>query len=411
MNWTNMKKMQWIFPFISLIAVISLILFGCGPQTPVEETPTGPIKIGGTLPETGDMALLGKTVEEGYRHWVEVVNENGGLLGRQVELVIYDDQTDAKQAATLLEKIISVDKVDLVSGGYPGLSAAVQMPIAEQYQKVFVSMGSGELAGWDKGYAFCFGSPPLLSNWWYQGIWDWLATMPQEQRPERAAVYSPNYVSAIDGHKAAPDALKNLGIELVIYEQYDVPLVSADSMVAKAKAANVDLFFMQSGFADGLLAVRACKSQDYNPKLFIHGVGTLIPQWATILGADGNYIVSGTPLSHSLPNPEITALNEWYAETHPPATSAPDYFLFGYSWMQTLQKGIEGAQTLDQVKVRDYLHSNEIDTIYGKIKFDEKGLPPPLIYATQVINGKAELIWPLEVRTVEPVYPKPAWGE
>jgi len=89
----------------------------------------------------------------------------------------------------------------------------------------------------------------------------------------------------------------------------------------------------------------------------------------------------------------------------------PLYFGFGYAWMQTLQQGVEGAKTLDNTKIRDWLKTHEVKTIAGNFKFDEKGLPKPFVYLTQVIDGKVELIWPPDMRSHEPVYPKPAWGK
>lgn len=93
------------------------------------------------------------------------------------------------------------------------------------------------------------------------------------------------------------------------------------------------------------------------------------------------------------------------------APVAPIYFIFGYAWMQALQRGVEGAQSLDQTAIRDWLKSNRITTVAGTFTFDERGLPPPYNYLTQVIDGKVELIWPPEVRTRDPIYPKPAWGQ
>jgi branched-chain amino acid transport system substrate-binding protein len=180
---------RWIFPILSIIIVLSLSLLACA--QPAAQQTNGPIKIGGTLPLTGGYADTGKVVNDGYKHWVEVINANGGLLGRQVVLTIYDDASDVKNATTLLEKLITVDKVDLIIGGYPGTSAAVQMPVAEQYKKVYVSMG-GHMASFTKGYTYSFGGPPLMGQWWYEGVWQWLATLPQEQRPKTAAVFIMN---------------------------------------------------------------------------------------------------------------------------------------------------------------------------------------------------------------------------
>jgi branched-chain amino acid transport system substrate-binding protein len=87
----------------------------------------------------------------------------------------------------------------------------------------------------------------------------------------------------------------------------------------------------------------------------------------------------------------------------------PVYFGFGYAWMQTLAQGVEGSQSLNQTKIRDWLKSNTVHTIAGPMTFDTKGLPAPINFCTQIINGQVELIWPKEIRTAEPVYPKPAW--
>jgi branched-chain amino acid transport system substrate-binding protein len=252
---------RWIFPILSIIIVLSLSLVACA--QPAAQQTTGPIKIGGTLPLTGGYADTGKVVYDGYKHWVEVTNANGGLLGRQVALTIYDDASDVKNATTLLEKLITVDKVDLIIGGYPGTSAAVQMPVAEQYKKVYVSMG-GHMASFTKGYTYSFGGPPLMGQWWYEGVWQWLATLPQEQRPKTAAVFIMNNPIGATTIDTVPDRLKSLGIDLVVNEKYDLPLASADPIIAKAKAANAELFLSGGVLPDGVLTVKAAKTQNYN---------------------------------------------------------------------------------------------------------------------------------------------------
>ena len=152
-----------LYSLVLSIIVAALILPGCAPQAakpPAAETPNTPIKIGGSLPLTGPASYLGKFVKAGYDKWAEDVNAKGGLLGRKVEMIIYDDQSDPKNASTLLDKVLTVDKVNLLAGGYPGGSAAVQMPIAEQYRMVFVSMG-GQWDSFQKGFTFSFAAPPL----------------------------------------------------------------------------------------------------------------------------------------------------------------------------------------------------------------------------------------------------------
>lgn len=410
MRLSKVIRAGWVFPVLSIIIVLSLSLLACAQPAKAPATTATPLKIGGTLPLTGGYADTGKVINDGYKHWVEVTNASGGLLGRQVILTIYDDASDVKNATTLLEKLITVDKVDLIIGGYPGTSAAVQMPVAEQYKKVYVSMG-GHMASFTKGYTYSFGGPPLMGQWWYEGVWQWLSTLPQDQRPKKAAIFIMNNPIGATTIDTIPGTMKGLGIDLVVNEKYDLPLASADPIIAKAKAADADLFISGGVLPDGVLTVKAAKTQNYNPKLYLQSIGSIIPAWVSQLGADGNYIVSGTPLSYLAKYPGVDDLNKWYSTTNPPATNAPDYFISGYCWLQVLQKGVEGAQSLDDTKIRDYLKSHEISTVGGKLTFDEKGLPPPRSLTTQVINQKVELIWPLEVRTHEPVYPKPEWGK
>ena len=90
----------------------------------------------------------------------------------------------------------------------------------------------------------------------------------------------------------------------------------------------------------------------------------------------------------------------------------PDFFGQGYSWMYTLELAVQGAGTLDNKNIRDYLRSSKLDLPYGKgITFDSKGLPPPFCFTVQTIGGQNKLVWPKEVAASQMVYPRPEWGK
>ena len=144
-----------------------------------------PILIGGSLPLTGTFSATGKWVERGYQFWSEEINGKGGLLGRPVKLLIYDDKSDAKEAVSLIEKVITVDKADLLLGGYPGTACTAVMPVAEKYKMVYVSMG-GHMKSFSQGYTYSFGGPPLMGEWWYLGFFEWMKTVPAGQAPEKS---------------------------------------------------------------------------------------------------------------------------------------------------------------------------------------------------------------------------------
>jgi len=388
-----------------------------------------PIKIGGSLPLTGIYSETAKWIERGYRYWADEINKKGGLLGRPVELIIYDDESDVDKARMYLEKAITVDHVDLILGGYPGTACVAQMAVAEKYHMVYISMG-GHLWSFEQGYQYCFGGPPLMGQWWAIGFLEFLKSLPPDERPKKAAILVMDNVigwscweSVMGKHEVGRRGsgewvdigigLDDLGIEVVLEEAYSLPTTYETilSLVAKAKASGADVLFTLSFFDDGVMTIRACKELDYEPKAIFQGVGTLIPAWVEELGKDGDYVFSGTMLHWKLPyvKDERPDLIEYCRKTW--GIDPPLYFLFGYCWMQVLQQAVEGVGRIDHDAMKDWLRTHEIHTIAGTFTFDEKGLPPPYSYCTQVINGSVELIWPPEVRTAEPVYPRPHWEE
>jgi branched-chain amino acid transport system substrate-binding protein len=339
--------------------------------------------------------------------WAEEINAKGGLLGRKVVFKIYDDESSAAKAVTFAEKAITVDKVDLLFGGYPGTAARAVMPLAEKHKYVYVSMG-GHMKSFQQGYTYSFGGPPLMGEWWYEGFYQWLKSVPADQRPKRAAIYSMNNpigASLMDSIYRMSD---DLGIKRVIDEKYNLPLPDATPLIVKAKQMNADLLFANGFFADGVMTLRTAKALNYNPKAIVQGVGSVIPAWIKELGKDGDYVFSGTSLHNKLNYPGNDKLNAYVKKTYN-LPAYPVYFGFGYVWMQTLSQGVEGAKSLDQNEIRDWLKSHTVNTIAGTMGFDKRGLPSPINFCTQVINGKVELIWPKEVRTAPPVYPKPKW--
>lgn len=366
-----------------------------------------PIVIGGSLPLTGKFAETGVWIDRGIKYWAKEINEKGGLFGRPVELKIYDDESNAGKAVTFAEKAITVDKVDLLFGGYPGTAARAVMPVAEKHKFVYVSMG-GHMKSFEQGYTYSFGGPPLMGEWWYEGFFQWLATLPADKRPKKAAVYTMNNPIGASLTGSIDKWTKELGIEKVVEEKYNLPLPDATPLIVKAKQMNCDILFSNGFFADGVMTVRAAKALNYNPKAIVQGIGSVVPSWVKELGQDGDYVFSGTVLHSKLKYPGNEKLNKYVKETFK-LDGYPLYFGFGYAWMQTLTQAVEGAKTLDQTKIRDWLKKNEVQTICGPMKFDEKGLPKPLNFCTQVLNGQVELVWPKEVQTAQPVYPKPPW--
>ena len=327
----------------AVLAVGACVCFGVVSADAQEKKP---IIIGGSLPLTGQFAETGKWIERGMKFWLAEVNAAGGLLGRPVELKIYDDESNANKAVTFAEKAITVDKVDLLFGGYPGTAARAVMPVAEKHKFVYVSMG-GHMKSFEQGYKYVFGAPPLMGEWWYEGFFQWIESMPPDLRPKRAAVYAMNNPIGAATAAVVPARLKKIGIEVVIDETYNLPLPDATPLIVKAKQMNCDLLFSNGFFDDGVMTVRAAKALGYNPKAFVQAIGSVVPAWVKELGPDGNFILSGTSLHNRLKYPGNDKLNA-HVKKEFNLDGYPLYFGFGYAWMQALQQGVEGAKSLDQ---------------------------------------------------------------
>ncbi|MEM3448259.1 MAG: amino acid ABC transporter substrate-binding protein [Nitrososphaerota archaeon] len=400
-----MKKLHYLVRvFINFFV---FVLFLAPPS--FAQIRTDPIKLGGSLPLTGPLAENAKWIKRGYEYWAEKVNKSGGLLGRPVQLIIYDDEGKPDRAVQLLEKAITVDKVDLLLGGYAGASAAAQMAVAERYRMVYVSMG-GHMISFSQGFKYCFSATPMIGDWLCEAFFKFLETLPERDRPKSVAFIRMNNPIGRAAITLERKWAEKLGMEIAVEEMFDPPLTSANAIISKCKEKNAELLYCIQFFPDAVLTVRASKAMNYNPKFFQQTLAATSPAWTKTLGSDGNYVFQSVIIVHTLPFPGIQELNN-VARKKFNEPYAPEYFLFGYSWVETLQRGVEGAKSLNQDAIRDYLRNNEISIIAGKFRFDERGLPPPYSYVVQVLNGKTEVVYPLDKATAKPVYPKPPWGK
>jgi branched-chain amino acid transport system substrate-binding protein len=368
-----------------------------------------PIKVGGALSLSGVFAENGKWTKGGYDCWLQDVNKRGGILGRPVEMVIYDNEGSADKSVTYYERLVTVDKVDLLAGSMPSIPFGAVMPLAEKYGKVFIGQGA-QMQSFERGYTYSFGSPPLMGIWGNMALTGVIEDLiPKNDWPQTMAVLAMNDLASQPKRVAILKWAEERGIKVVVEESYNLPLSDATPLVNKAKMRGAEVLACFSAFDDGVLITRTCKALRYNPKIIFHQIASRIPAWMKEMGEDGNYALGEAFWAPDLPYPGNREINQAVKEQFG-LPRAPDFFALGYCWMKTLELGVLGAGTLDNEKIRDYLKSHKIDLPYGKgITFDKRGLPPPFCYAIQSTAGQNKTVWPKEVATTKFVYPKPAW--
>jgi len=360
------------------------------------------IVIGCTLTLTGGLAAFGQYWVDVYKFWEEEVNAKGGLLGSKVRLIIYDDSSDSSTAVSLYTKLITVDKADLLVGGFTVPVLAV-MPIAEKYKMLFVQGGTNATSIIDKGNYKYTVTTLTTDLKWVDPLWDWLATVPAAKRP-KAVAFVQQVNPFLQGIVAAatPKA-KALGIEVATTETFASDTQDFTAMLLKLKAAGVELLFGANNYPAGLSMIRTLAEVQYQPKLVYMAVGPTVPEWLKDLGPRTENVFTSTPYWQSLKG----GGNENFVKAieakfnYPPTRDSGQ----AYTPLQVLQQAVEGAKTLDQDGLRKYIAEHEFSTVSGVMKFDQHGYTTAQNYLMQIQKGQQLIVYPAFIKSADPVYP------
>ena len=357
------------------------------------------IVIGCALPLTGAFAAFGRYWVDTYKFWEEEVNAKGGLLGAKVRLIINDDRSDSSTAVALYTKMITVDKADLLVGGFTVPVLAV-MPIAEKYKMLFVQGGISATSIISKGNYKYTVTALTTDSRWSDPLWAWLATVPSDKRPKRAAFVQQvnpflQGVVAAATLKAAP-----LGIEVVTTETYSSDTQDFTAMLLKLKAAGVDLVFGANNYPAGLSLVRTLADVQYQPKLVYMVTGPTVPEWVKDLGPRTDNVFTSMSYWRTLKGGGneafVKAMQAKYG--YEPTRDCGQ----AYTPLQVLQQAVEGTKTLDQDRLRDYIGTHEFSTVSGPMKFDEHGYTTAQNYLMQIQKGQQLVVYPASVKSADP---------
>ena len=383
------------------------------PTTAPTATQAPPIKIGISLSLSGDFSADGQGFKQGYQLWADTVNKNGGLLGRQVQLDIVSDASSPDQVQTNYEKLITVDKVDLVFGPYSSLLTKPASDVANKYGYAMVEGAGGAPSVFNRGLKNVFDvSAPVL--YWLDSFGEYLLSLPADQRPTSIAYATeddPFTQPQIDRLKAT---MEKAGIKTAYYQVYPAETTDYNPIADKIIASKADVVVAGVFLPDLAAFVQRFRQQHYNPKALIATSG---PD----LGNDFLKALGGPTVAEGIMNP-----NGWFADLNNSSNQqmVKDYIAQyggtpdqingdvaeGYAVGQVMQQVIEKIGSLDNAKILDELHSGATyDSVQGPVKFDDIGenIAKPQ-YLLQWQNGKFVPIYPA-VTGGAPEYPKPNW--
>jgi branched-chain amino acid transport system substrate-binding protein len=338
-----------------------------------------PIKIGFGMALTGGLAGNGKSALIAMEIWRDDVNAKGGLLGRPVELVYYDDQSTGSTVPGIYTKLLDVDKVDLVVGGYATNMVAPAMPVIMQHNMTFIGLMGLAVNGEFQypNYFAMIPTGPHAKTEFSKGFFD--VALAQDPKPQTIAIVAADAEFARNAADGARTNAKAAGLKIVYDRTYPPSTVDFASIVKSIQAVNPDIVYVGSYPPDTAGMVRAMNEIGLGAKLCCGGmVGLQGAALKTQLGPLLNGLVN---YDFWLPAPTMhfTGVMELLAKYQAKAPGAGvdllGYYMppYAYAYLQVLGQAVEGTRSLDQAKLADYIRSHTFATVAGDIRFGENG--------------------------------------
>ena len=338
-----------------------------------------PIKIGFSMAVTGPGAGAGKPALIAMQVWEADINAKGGLLGRPVKLVFYDDQTNPANVPGIYSKLLDVDKVDLVVGPYGTNMIAPAMPVVMQKNKAFISLfgtAVNETFKYPRYFSMLATGPnPKVA--FTKGFFD--IAMAQNPKPQTVAIASANAEFGQVVADGARENAKAAGLKIVYDQKYPPNLADVAPIVRAMQALNPDLVVICSYPVESVAFVRAINELGFKPKMIGGGmVGLQFTAFKTQLGPLLNGIVNYDTWipAKTLQFPGSLEVVRKYQERAAKEGADPlGYYLppWAYAYLQVLEQAIAGTKSLDDNKLADYMSKTTFKTVVGDVKFGPGG--------------------------------------
>ena len=338
-----------------------------------------PITIGFGMGLTGGLAAAGKSALLAMQIWQENVNAKGGLLGRPVKLIYYDDQSNPSTVPALYTKLIDVDKVDFIVSGYGTNLVAPAMPIAMQHDRLFLGLFGLAVnsefhypkyfsmlpAGPDPKHAFC---EPFFK-----------VAMAADPKPKTLALLAEDSEFPKNASEGVRDIAKQDGINIVYDKTYPPGTPDFTPIVHAIQATNPDMVFVASYPPGSVGMLRAATESGLKTRFF--GGGMVGLQYTSVKQQFGPKLNGVVNYDWWIPAPTmqfpgiLDFLKQYQAKAAEAGVDPLGWYLppFAYAYLQVLGEAIEGAKSTDQAKVADYIRSNSFKTVVGDITFGQDG--------------------------------------
>jgi branched-chain amino acid transport system substrate-binding protein len=356
-------------------ALATLLLSPATAQQPSGE----PIKIGFSMALTGPLSANGKSALLGMKIWEEETNAKGGLLGRPVKLIYYDDQSQPAPVPGIYTKLIDIDKVDLVIGPYATVPSAAAMPVIMQKGKVFIilfGLAVNSEFNYPKFFAMIPSGPDTKPSF-TQGFFEVAAA--QNPKPQTVALIAADQEFSKNSCEGARDNAKKAGIKVVYDRTYPPNTTDFSAVVRGIQAANPDVVTVCSYPLDSVGIVRSVSELNYKPKMI---GGAMVGLQATAIKRQLGALLNGwvnyetwVPSKQMMLPTTEEFLKKYQARADAEGVDPLGYYLgtWGYAYIQVLGDAVQATKSLKDDALADYIRNTTFKTIMGDIKFGKNG--------------------------------------
>jgi len=391
--------------------------FWIGVAPPAQAQPR--IRIGASLSQTGLYAALGQNQLRGYQLCVKHLNEKGGVLGRKLELVLYDDGSDPAMALRLYERVITQDKVDLVLGPYGSPSTEAVADVNEKYKMPMVAPTAATTSIYKKGRKFIFSMDPPAEVF-LEGLID----MAAKKGLKTVALINADDLFGRATIQGTITLAKKKGLEVVFVDAYPLGTTDFSPILTKVRTANPDVLGGATRFEDAVAITRQMKALNVNPRMYGLTVGVDLLKFYEVVGRDAEFVYGVTPWVPELVEIRAGGLipiarqypgAREFVESHKkefPDAEISYHSASGYGGCQILVEAVRRAGSLDSEKVREAILKMDHNTVFGGFRVDRNGLQiAHKMVMFQWQDGKKVIVWPEELAPVKARFPTPPWNQ
>ena len=334
-----------------------------------------PIKVGMSMPQTGTLGAGGKAALVALRMWVDDVNAKGGLLGRKVEFIAYDDQTNPALTPAIYTKLLDIDKVDLLIAPYGTVPTAPIMPLVKQRGLLLMGNFSFQVNHTVKHDMWFNNAPWNDAASWFTGYFE----AGQKAGVKTIAFLAADQEFAQNLANGAKALAKKAGLKTVYEQNYPPATTDFSSLIRAIRAAKPDAVFVASYPNDSVAIVRAVNEIGIGADVKIFGGGMVGLQFTPIMTSLGSLLNGVVNYNSYVPGMKYAGIEEFlqrYARKAVEEKVDPlGFYLppFNYAIGQMLEQAVSATKSLDHKKLADYLHKNEMQTIVGPIRYGPDG--------------------------------------